>query len=147
MAATSTARARWNGGLAEGTGTVTTDSPALDATELTWKARVGEQAGTTPEELLAAAHAGCYSMALSGALGTSGHVPDHLDVTATFSFGPADGGFAISGVRLAVEAVVPGIDEPAFRELAEGAKVGCPVSKALAGNVDIELDARLLQHA
>lgn len=147
MPATSTAHARWTGGLADGSGTVSTDSPALDAASLTWQSRVGEQPGTTPEELIAAAHAGCYSMALSGALAKAGHAPEQLEVDATASFGPADGGHAIQGIRLEVRATVPGIDQAAFDEHAAAARSGCPVSKALAGNVPIELDARLLQHA
>ena len=145
--AQSTARALWNGALLTGSGTVSTDSPALDGTTLTWKARVGEEAGTTPEELLAAAHAGCFSMALSGALAKAGHEPEHLETTATFEFGPVEGGFAIRGVRLTVEGVVPGIDETAFVEFADGAKVGCPVSKALHPDLQVTLEAKLLQHA
>ncbi|MCW2923936.1 MAG: osmC [Thermoleophilia bacterium] len=147
MPATSTARAHWTGSTLEGSGTVTTDSPALDATQLTWKSRIGEEAGTTPEELLAAGHAGCYAMAFSFALSNDGHTPETLDVAATFTFGPDDSGFSISGIKLSVEGTVPGIDEARFLELAEGAKDGCPVSKAFAGNLPIELDARLLQTA
>ena len=147
MAATSTARAHWTGSTVEGSGTVTTDSPALDATPLTWKSRIGEAAGTTPEELLAAAHAGCYSMAFSFALTNDGHEPEQLDVSATFTFGPDDSGFSISGIKLVVEGTVPGIEEARFLELATGAKDGCPVSKAFAGNLPIELEAKLLQHA
>lgn len=147
MTASSTAHARWNGALTTGTGTVSTDSPALDATPLTWKARIGEEAGTTPEELLAAAHAACYSMAFSNELTSAGHQPEHLNVDATFTFGPIEGGVAIHGITLTVEGVVPGIDEATFLTIADGAKVGCPVSKAFAGNLPITLDARLLQHA
>ncbi|MCW2928213.1 MAG: osmC [Thermoleophilia bacterium] len=145
MTARSTARARWNGALADGQGTVTTDSPALDGASITWKARTGGEAGTTPEELLAAGHAACFSMALTGALAKADHAPEQLDVTATYTFGPSDDGFAISSIELAVEATVPGIEEDAFLEFADGAKVGCPVSKALS--VPISLDARLLQTA
>lgn len=145
--AQSTARAHWTGALLTGSGTVSTDSPALDGTPLTWKVRIGEAAGTTPEELLAAGHAGCFSMALSGALAKAGHEPEQLDTSATFEFGPVEGGFAIRGVRLTVEGVVPGIDEATFLELAEGAKVGCPVSKALHPDLEVTLDARLVQHA
>lgn len=148
MPAQSTARARWNGALLAGSGTVTTDSPALEATPLTWKARVGDQAGSTPEELMAAAHAACYSMALSGALAKAGHEPDHLDTSATYAFGPVDGGgFAIQGVKLAVEGVVPGIDEAAFLDAAASAKAGCPVSKALSSDLPVTLEAKLLQTA
>jgi osmotically inducible protein OsmC len=148
MPAQSTARAHWTGALLTGNGTVTTDSPALDATPMTWRARIGEEAGTTPEELMASAHAACFSMAFSGALAKAGHEPDHLDATATYTFGPqAGGGFAIQGVALSVEGVVPGIDEAEFLELAEGAKVGCPVSKALSSDLPVTLDAKLLQPA
>jgi osmotically inducible protein OsmC len=144
---TSTAHARWTGSLADGSGTVSTESAAIKDAQLTWKSRIGETPGTTPEELLAAGHAGCYSMALSGALAKAGHAPEQLEVDATFTFGPVDGGFGIHGISLTVEGIVPGIDEAEFLEQAEGAKVGCPVSKAFAGNVPIELEARLLQHA
>lgn len=147
MSAQSTARAHWSGALLTGNGTVSTTSPALDGTPLTWRARIGEGAGTTPEELLAAAHAGCYCMALSGALSKAGHEPDHLDASATFSFGPVEGGFAIQGVNLVVEGVVPGIDEAEFLELADGAKRGCPVSKALNDVLPVTLEAKLLQTA
>lgn len=148
MPAQSTARAHWNGALLTGDGTVTTDSPALDATPMTWRARIGEEAGTTPEELMASAHAACYTMAFSGALAKAGHEPDHLDARATYTFGPVStGGFAIQGVALTVEGVVPGIDEDVFRELAEGAKVGCPVSNALSSDLPVTLEAKLLQTA
>lgn len=141
--ATSTARARWTGSLTEGSGTVATTSPAMSDVTLTWKARTGGEAGTTPEELLASGHAGCYAMALSGALGGAGHVPTSLDVTATYEFGPVDGGFAIKGAVLTVSADVPGIDEATFLTFAQGAKDGCPVSQAVAGNVPITLEAKL----
>lgn len=145
--ATSTAHARWQGSLAEGSGTVSTDSPALDGVQMTWKARTGGEAGTTPEELMAAAHSACFSMALSGGLAGAGHAPERLDVDATFTFGPVEGGYAIQGVKLTCEAVVPGMDEATFMEHAETAKAGCPVSQALKNNVPIELEARLLQPA
>lgn len=145
--ATSTAHAHWTGSTIEGSGTVSTDSPALDKTELTWKSRIGETAGTTPEELLASGHAGCYSMALSFALSNEGHEPTSLDVDATYEFGPVEGGFAITGVKIAVAGDVPGIDEATFQKFAEGAKTGCPVSKIMEGNVEITLDAKLAQHA
>jgi len=122
---------------------VTTESPALKGTELTWKSRIGETAGTTPEELVAAAHAGCYSMAFSFALTNEGHEPTSLDVDASVTFGPIEGGFAVHGITLTVEGDVPGIDEAKFNELAEGAKNGCPVSKAFEGNIPITLETRL----
>jgi osmotically inducible protein OsmC len=145
--AKSTAHAHWTGDLLEGSGSVSTESPALKNTELTWKSRIGETAGTTPEELLASAHAGCYSMAFSGALAKEGHAPTSLDVDATYEFGQVSDGFAITNVELTVSGDVPGIDEATFTKLAEGAKVGCPVSKIMAGNVEIKLNAKLAQHA
>jgi osmotically inducible protein OsmC len=143
----STATAHWNRSLLEGEGTVSTTSPAIDSAPLVWKARIGDQAGTTPEELLAAAHAGCYAMALSGALSKDGHEPVGLDVEATYSFGPSDGGFGISGVALTVRGDVPDLDVATFVAAAEGAKTGCPVSKAIAGNVPITLTAQLTTNA
>jgi len=97
----STARTIWKGDALTGSGHVSTSSPALTDTELTWPARVGEIPGTTPEELLGAAHAGCYAMALNFALGAAGFKPDELDVTATVAFAPIEGGFAVKSVKLA----------------------------------------------
>ncbi len=148
MPAKSTATAHWSGALLTGNGTVSTESPALDATSLAWRARIGEEAGTTPEELLAAAHSSCFSMAFAGALAKAGHEPDHLDTSTTYTFGPLkEGGFAIHGVVITVEGVVPGIDQAEFLEIAEGAKVGCPVSKALHPDLPVTLEAHLLQPA
>lgn len=145
--ATSTARAHWEGTLLEGAGTTSTSSPALDSARITWKARTGGEPGTTPEELLGAAHASCFSMALSGAIAKAGHDIEQLDVEAQVTFGPGEAGNTVKSIALTVEGVVPGIDEAAFRELADGTKTGCPISRALAGNVPITLDARLLQTA
>lgn len=145
MPARSTARAEWIGALLTGNGTVTTGSSALADTPITWRARIGETAGTTPEELLASAHASCYSMAFAGSLANAGHEPEQLDAHATYEFGPlGEGGFAIQAVTLTVRGVVPGIDEAEFLELADGAKAGCPVSKALSQDLSITLDAQLL---
>lgn len=141
--AISKAHAHWEGSLLEGAGTVTTDSPALDGVVMTWKSRIGGEPGTTPEELLGAAHASCFSMAFSGSLAKAGHPPRSLDVNAEVEFGPVEGGNAVTAVTLEVAGDVPGIDESEFERLAEGAKVGCPISKALAGNVEITLRARL----
>lgn len=144
MSQTSTSRARWTGPLPTGSGIVSTTSPAMHERALTWNARIGEEAGTTPEELLAAGWAGCFSMALAGGLGGAGHEPEQLDVEVDVSFGPASGGgFAISGAVIRVRAQVPGMDADAFAEAAEAAKVGCPVSKAFAGNFPVTLDAAL----
>jgi osmotically inducible protein OsmC len=109
---------------------------------MAWGARAGDDAGSSPEELIAAAHATCYSMALSGALGKANTPPEKLEVSAVVTFS-TDGGAHIESSRLTVVGTVPGIDEEAFLAAAEGAKTGCPVSKSLAGNVDITLDAQL----
>lgn len=140
--AQSTATATWRGSTVSGAGAVSTASASLLDRELTWRGRIGEQAGATPEELLAAAHAGCLAMALSFALTMAGHEPERLDVRATCSFGPEEGGYGIHGMHLAVEADVPGIAEQEFRKIALGAKEGCPVTRALAG-IEVTLEAVL----
>ena len=146
--ATSKATAHWEGTLQEGAGTVSTASPALDGTKVTWKARTGGEAGTTPEELLGAAHAACFCMALSGALAKEGHEARSLDVEASVEFGPTDdGGFAIKRVLLDLAADIPGMDESTFEGFARGAKEGCPVSAALAPSVQVELKSRLASAA
>jgi osmotically inducible protein OsmC len=104
--------------------------------------RFEEDPGTNPEELIAAAHAGCFSMALSGALGRAGHTPDQVSTTAKVHLEKVDQGFKITRIHLTTEAKVPGIEEAAFQEQAEGAKQNCPVSKVLAG-AEITLDAKL----
>jgi osmotically inducible protein OsmC len=132
----------WNGSLMEGSGTiVSTTTGAIGEQPVSWAARSGEATEkTSPEELIAAAHAACFSMALSHALAQAGNPPDELRTSATVTFQPGEG---ITQIKLAVEGRVPGIDENGFREAAEGAKAGCPVSKALAGVPSIELDAKL----
>lgn len=145
MAGESRAEAVWRGSLTEGAGRVRLASGAAPELNVSWNARV-ERSGasmTSPEELIAAAHAACFSMALSNGLAGKGHPPRELDVTATATFAKGDGGFAISRIRLDVVGDVPGIDDAAFQQAAQGAKEGCPVSKALKGNVPIELEARL----
>lgn len=139
----STARTIWKGDPVRGSGHVTTASPALKDTEVTWNARIGDAAGTTPEELLGAAHASCYSMALNFALTGAGFKPEELDVKATVTFGAIEGGFAVKTVSLELDAQVPGIDDAKFLELAEQAKNGCPISALMAGNVEVGLKARL----
>jgi osmotically inducible protein OsmC len=146
--ASSTAHAHWEGPLIGGDGTTSTASGALESAHMTWKARTGGEPGTTPEELLGAAHATCFSMALSGALAKAGHDPERVDVDAKVTFGPGDTGNEVKSIHLAIEAVVPGIEEAEFLELTEQTKTGCPISKALAGGTAaITIDARLLQHA
>lgn len=130
MAVESSAEATWQGDLMGGAGTVRVASGAFPEQALTWRARAeSREAGTSPEELIAAAHAGCFAMALSFGLGQAGHPPERLDTSARVGFQPGEG---ITGIRLAVRGRVPGIDEAAFRAAAEDAKANCPVSKALA---------------
>jgi osmotically inducible protein OsmC len=136
-----TANAVWNGTLTKGNGHLKSQSGKLDA-DYTWKSRSGEGPDTNPEELIAAAHAGCFSMALAGGLEKAGMTPTRIRTDATVTFDEVQGGFAITGIQLRCEAEVPGIDEAAFRKHAEGAKAGCPVSKALA-SVPITLEATL----
>lgn len=140
MAVESSAAATWTGDLAQGSGTVRPASGAFAEAALTWRERAETRAsGTSPEELIAAAHAGCFAMALSFDLGNAGTPPERLDTTATVGFQAGEG---ITGVHLTVRGRVPGIDAGAFQDAAAGAKANCPVSKALAG-VAITLDASL----
>ena len=142
MAVESKAEATWQGDLAGGSGSVRVASGAFPEQALTWRARAeSRDTGTSPEELIAAAHAGCFSMALSFGLGQAGHAPERLDTTATVAF---QQGAGIPGIHLSVSGRVPGIDPAAFQEAAEGAKANCPVSKALAG-VSITLDSATLE--
>jgi osmotically inducible protein OsmC len=136
-----TASARWEGGLQQGKGTMRLGSGAFEG-QYSFLSRFEDGAGTNPEELLGAAHAGCFSMALSAGLEQAGHPPTSVDTTATVHLGRSDSGFEISRIDLDCAAVVPGLDDAEFQAQAATAKVGCPVSKALAG-VDIHLDARL----
>jgi len=126
-----TAQAVWNGALADGTGHLKTQSGKVDV-DYTWKARSGDAPGTNPEELIAAAHAGCFSMALSHIIGEAGHKPTKITTSAEVSFDKVGDGFSITKITLKTQGEVPGIDEAKFKEFAEMAKVGCPVSKALA---------------
>ncbi len=140
MAVESKADATWRGDLMGGSGTVRVASGAFAEQALTWRARAeSREAGTSPEELIAAAHAGCFAMALSFGLAQAGHAPERLDTSARVGFQPGDG---ITGIHLTVEGRVPGLDEEGFRQAAEAAKAGCPVSKALAA-VPITLEASL----
>ena len=135
------ARAEWKGNLAEGTGTVRTGSGALDGA-YSFTSRFEEGAGTNPEELIGAAHAACFAMALSAALEKAGHPPTRVSATSRIEFDTGGDAPTIRTSTLDVEAEVPGIDESSFQEHAEGAKKGCPVSRALGG-VEIRLNARL----
>ncbi len=136
-----TSSAHWNGYGKEGNGHLTTKSSVLDATPYSFNTRFGDVKGTNPEELIAAAHAGCFTMALSFALGEAGFTPESLDTNATLSMEREDGGFAITAVHLDVDASVPGITEHQFAEIAAGAKANCPVSKVL--KAEITMDAVL----
>jgi osmotically inducible protein OsmC len=141
----STATARWNGDLFAGSGTTTLGSGVAGPLPVSWASRTEAAAGrTSPEELIAAAHAACYSMALSNGLAKAGHAPDQLDTTAVATFEKTDAGWRLTRMALAVRGEVPGIDAAAFAEAADAAKVGCPVSNALAGNVEITLEAVLV---
>jgi osmotically inducible protein OsmC len=137
-----TANARWEGGLKDGKGNMRLGGGAFEG-QYSFSSRFEEGAGTNPEELIAAAHAGCFSMALSAGLEKAGHNPNSVETEAKVHLSPADGGgFRISRIDLVTTADVPGITEDAFQQAAEGAKAGCPVSKALAA-VEITLNATL----
>jgi osmotically inducible protein OsmC len=140
--ADSTAHVTWTGSLMEGSGTIDeVGSGVFAALPVSWKARTGEEGGlTTPEELIAAAHASCYSMALSHGLAGDGTPPERLETSATVTFVPGTG---ITKIAIAVRATVPGIEEPAFLHAAQTAVENCPVSKALAAVPEITLDASL----
>src|SRR5690348_578022 len=136
-----TAAAHWEARLQGGKGTMRLGSGAFEG-QYSFSSRFEEGTGTNPEELIGAAHAGCFSMALSAGLERAGHPPTSIETSARVHLERADGGFRISRIDLATTADVPGIDAATFAEQAESAKANCPVSQALAG-VDIKLDARL----
>jgi osmotically inducible protein OsmC len=136
------ANAVWNGSLTEGSGTMRMASGAFEG-PYSFQSRFEEGEGTNPEELIAAAHAGCYSMALSAELGKAGVTPDSVETEATVHLDPIEGGFAIKRIDLQTRVTAPGTDESTFREAAEAAKKGCPISQALAAVDTIELDAEL----
>jgi osmotically inducible protein OsmC len=144
--ATRTARTAWKGGLQDGSGQVELTSSKVGTYDVSFPRRTAEDAAgtTSPEELIAAAHASCFAMQLSGNIGKAGGTPQSLDVTADVSLGPDEqnGGLKITGIKLTVRGEVEGLDEQGFAEAAQNAKTGCPVSKALAA-VDITLDAAL----
>ncbi len=136
------ADAIWSGSLGEGSGVMNMASGAYSG-KYSVGSRFGEDAGTNPEELIAAAHAGCFSMALSAGLGRAGFEPERVSTSASVHINQVPGGFAIDKIELECEAVVPGIDEAQFQELATATKSGCPVSGALAAVKEITLVARL----
>jgi osmotically inducible protein OsmC len=140
--ATRTAKAQWDGSLKEGKGSMSLGSGAYTG-QYSFASRFEQGTGTNPEELIGAAHAGCFSMALSAALGKAGFNPRRVNTTASVFLEPVEGGFGITHIDLKTEADVPGIDNAKFQEIADGAKKGCPVSKALAAT-RINLDAKLV---
>lgn len=135
------ASARWQGTAKEGQGTLSVESGTLKDTPYTFKARFGDGKGTNPEELIAAAHAGCFTMALSFSLNNAGYTAEAIDTEATLTLDQVAGGFAITAIHLATRAQVPNIEAAKFSEIANGAKTNCPVSKVL--NATITLDASL----
>jgi len=137
------ASAVWQGALRDGKGDMKVQSGAFDV-PFSFGTRFGEVKGTNPEELIAAAHAGCFSMAFSGALGQAGFTPERVATTAKVSINQVEGGFGITKIELQMEAKVPGIDQATFDQIAQGAKAGCPISKALAAVPEITLEAKLL---
>jgi osmotically inducible protein OsmC len=136
------ASAVWNGTLKEGNGTMRMQSGAYEG-KYSFGSRFEEDPGTNPEELIAAAHAGCFSMALSGGLTRAGYTPEKVETSAKAHLEKVGEGFKITRIQLACQATIPGIEDAVFQEIAAGAKAGCPVSQALAG-VDISLDAQLV---
>ena len=144
MATEKTARATWEGTLAEGHGQFSLGSGAVTDQAVTWKDRAEGGGGTSPEELIAAAHASCILMALAGALARADKPPTKLESEATTTFDEVGEGFKITKIALSIRGEVEGIDDAAFQEAAEGAKENCPVSQALKGNVELTLDAALL---
>jgi osmotically inducible protein OsmC len=136
------ASAAWAGGLKDGKGSITTESGALSAYPYGFASRFEGKKGTNPEELLGAAHAGCFTMALSLILGEAKFTAEQMDTSAKVTLEQVDGGFAITAVHLTLQAKIPGIDQATFEELTAKAKAGCPVSKVLKAN--ITLDASLV---
>ncbi len=145
MHAESTASTSWEGTLAHGSGTTSLASGATPPFKVSWGARAERTAGaTSPEELIAAAHASCFAMAFSAGLAEAGATPEHLDVSVTVAFDMIDGAPTITSSALTVRGRVEGIDAAGFAAAAEEAVAGCPVSRALMGNVEVTLDAALV---
>jgi osmotically inducible protein OsmC len=141
MAARSSAKTVWEGDLASGAGTTTPDSGAFPTVDVSWASRTSRAAGkTSPEELLAAAHASCFCMAFSHELAQAGTPPERLEATATVEFEPGEG---VRSSHIVVRGRVPGFDQDAFSQAADAAGDGCPVSGALKGNIDITVEATL----
>ncbi|MDQ3621830.1 MAG: OsmC family protein [Verrucomicrobiota bacterium] len=136
------ASAIWNGSLKEGKGTVSSESAVLSGTPYSFRTRFEEEKGTNPEELIGAAHAGCFSMALSNILSQSGLSPERIETEATITLEKQGDGFTVTASHLDVKARIPGTDEAAFQQAAEKAKAGCPISKLL--KAEITMEARLV---
>jgi len=136
------ASAHWEGGLKDGKGTISTESGVLSGTPYSFGTRFENGKGTNPEELIGAAHAGCFSMALSGQLGAAGMTAQSIDTTATVTLEKLDAGFTVTEVHLKLVAKIPGADKAAFETAAANAKAGCPISRLL--NAKITLDAQLI---
>jgi len=139
-----TAEVTWTGTLAKGSGVLTLRSGAMRELPVTWASRTERSDGkTSPEELIAAAHASCFSMAFSSMLDEAGMPPDRLEVSATCTLDKTDAGLRVTSSALRVRGVVPGIDEARFRAVAEAAKDGCPISNLLKGNATLSVEAEL----
>jgi osmotically inducible protein OsmC len=138
-----TASAVWHGTLKEGKGTISTASGVLKDSQYSFSTRFADGIGTNPEELIAAAHAGCFTMALSNELTTANLPPESLETKATVTFERTDAGPTITKIVLATTAKVPGADKAAFDKAAEGAKANCPISRLFKNNTEIILDAKL----
>jgi osmotically inducible protein OsmC len=145
MAIERSAHATWEGDLRGGSGKFDVGSGAIRGQEVTFASRFEDASGgkTSPEELIAAAHATCFSMALAGGLARAGHPPTRLETDGLVTLSQVDGAFRITSVKLSVRGEVDGIDEEAFRAAAQEAKEGCPISNALADSIEITLDAAL----
>jgi osmotically inducible protein OsmC len=140
-----TAKAVWNGDLRGGKGRIASSSGVLKDTPYSFATRFKDAPGTNPEELIAAAHAACYSMAFADTLSSKGYQPERIETRAICLLSPGEeGGFKITKMRLETRGQVPGIDETTFRQVAQEAERGCPVSNALRGGVEIELEASLV---
>jgi lipoyl-dependent peroxiredoxin len=136
-----TASAVWNGGLKDGKGSVSTQSGVLSNAQYSFSTRFEEGIGTNPEELIAAAHAGCFTMALSGQLGSANLIPEKLETTASLTMEKLEAGWTVTAIHLDVKAKIPGADQEAFEKAANNAKSGCPISRLL--NAKITMDAKL----
>lgn len=139
---TRTADAEWTGTMQEGSGRMRFGSGAFDGA-YTWSSRFAEERGTNPEELIAAAHSGCFSMAFAGNIGKAGFTPEHIETTARVHIERGDAGFSITRIELVTRARVAGIDDAAFQEIAERTKQTCPVSRALAAVPEVMVEATL----